>query len=141
MKDSNLRKRKYNLPTKMIKEYAMIYDIDGSIVDVQDVISGVYIIQGFYVGQSIDIVSRISSHMYDAMSDRHPNDLLGMNIKRRMQGDEYLNIHIVSHDIYDEQNAINVLEMNGHDLFNYNSGRVLSQKHSPNNSDKYLRYV
>lgn len=65
-------------------------------------VSGVYLIDGVYIGASINIRRRIRQHMNNVLSRRHINISLQAHLLRKASLGEVVSIHVLSYDPTDE---------------------------------------
>ena len=89
------------------------------------VISGVYLIEDFYVGASKNIRSRIIGHLKDSKAKRHSNKSLEYLINKKYSDCESITITLLDTNPFNEDKYLDNYE----NLVNSNKGRTYNQRY------------
>lgn len=74
--------------------------------------SGVYFLNGMYIGRANNIKDRVKRHIIDAINSKHNNHILSKNIQRRLLFGEPMELMIISDNEEDEFDLINKIGKN-----------------------------
>jgi len=91
----------------------------------QKTVSGVYMIDDVYVGESIHIRKRIRSHILDTLNNRHTNSSLQDYLKWRLLSGNKIKVMLLSTNQNKERQAIKELrDVYGFPLKNVSKGKT-----------------